>query len=89
MWNNHMKKIITLLELRKISNRGEGYIYNDFGTETNWNEYEFNVLHKASCRHIKLMTITQSKYYFESLDEAENWLNINRPKKWHKCSTCL
>lgn len=84
-----MNRIYSRSELISIHKQVVGFVYNDFGTATNWNEYEFNVLHKASCTHIKRMTVTHPKYFFESLDEAEAWLNANRPGKWHKCNTCL
>jgi hypothetical protein len=51
----------------RIIHQGEGYIYNDFGTQfpgnaPTWNTREFNKLHRASCRQVKRMThITEGK----------------------------
>jgi hypothetical protein len=72
---------------KKIIRQGEGYIYNDFGTQfpgdsPTWNTANFNKLHRASCGQVKRMThITRdrfTKHFFESREEAISWLERNR-----------
>lgn len=66
---------------------GEGYIYNDFGTQfpgdsPTWNTTDFNKLHRISCPHVRRMKyVTEgkfTKYYFKTKNEAIEWLNSNR-----------
>jgi hypothetical protein len=79
----------------RIIRQGGGYIYNDFGTQfpgnsPTWNTTEFNKLHRASCSQVKRMThITEgklTKYFFQSREEAINWLEKNR--KEHGYTLC-
>jgi hypothetical protein len=46
-----MKKIISDQELLTLHCQGIGFIYNDYGTEMK--HYPFNVLHVASCSHVR------------------------------------
>jgi len=71
----------------RIVRSGKGYIYNDFGTQfpgdsPTWNTRTFNKLHQCSCSQVKKMTYTTegkvTKYFFNSLREAEQWLEKNR-----------
>ena len=76
-------------ELMNKHNRGDGYIYNDFGDATNWNPEDFNKLHKASCRWVKNMNTSFPKYHFETLEEATDWLHVHRPRRYSFCGTCM
>lgn len=81
-----------------IIRRGEGYIYNDFGTQfpgdsPTWNTRNFNKLHRTSCSQVKKMTyITEgklTKYFFKSRKEAIDWLEENRKKQGYTlCTYC-
>jgi len=82
----------------RIIRQGEGYIYNDFGTQfpgnfSTWNTRDFNKLHRVSCSRIKKMTYSTegklTKHFFPSLKEAIEWLEINRKKQGYTlCRYC-
>jgi hypothetical protein len=82
----------------KIIWKGEGYIYNDFGTKfpgdsPTWSTEELNKLHKTSCSSVKKMTyVTEgelTKYFFNTKTEALNWLQANRKEEGYTfCSYC-
>jgi hypothetical protein len=85
-------KITNWEELKKILEKKEGFIYNDFGSFNNWNPKEFNKLHKVNCIHMDLLTSGSAEwtYYFNSLNEAESWLEINRKDDgYSNCKGCL
>ena len=85
-------KISNWVELEDIIKSGRGFIYNDFGTVNNWNQEEFNKLHRASCIHLKRMTPGSAEwtYRFDTLKEAEEWLESNRKSDGYSyCKTCL
>ena len=56
-----VKMLVNDLETwNRIIVKGEGLIYNDFGTQfpgnsPTWNTVDFNKLHKCSCRHVRRM----------------------------------
>ena len=63
---------------KRIVREGEGYIYNDFGTQfpgdsPTWNTRKNNKLHRTSCSRVKLMThVTEgklTKHFFQSRKE--------------------
>ncbi len=74
----------------RIIQRGEGVIYNDFGTQFRWDLPDFNKLHKASCRSVRRMTFVRegklTKFFFKTREEAIDWLKKNR--KEHGYSLC-
>ena len=77
----------------KIIQRGEGFIYNDFGTQFRWNLPDVNKLHKASCRCARTMTYVSegklTKCFFKTREEAIDWLGKNRKEDGHVlCKTC-
>jgi hypothetical protein len=82
----------------RIIRQGEGYIYNDFGTQfpgesPTWKTSDFNVLHRASCSHIRRMTYSTegklTKHFFESRRKAIEWLETNRREHGYSlCSYC-
>ena len=82
----------------KIVREGEGYIYNDFGTQfpgdsPTWKTRDFNKLHRASCSRVKLMTYSTggklTKHFFHSLREAMDWLEKNRKEQGYTlCAYC-
>ncbi|MHB8280321.1 MAG: hypothetical protein ACYDIA_22110, partial [Candidatus Humimicrobiaceae bacterium] len=86
-------KINSWEELDSILESKNGYIYNDFGTTQKWNTREFNKLHKAACYHLRQKMTPGSAewtYYFNTLDEAADWLKSNRKKQGYiNCKTCL
>ena len=81
-----------------IVRRGEGYIYNDFGTHfpgdsPTWNTRDFNKLHRASCYSVKMMThVTETeftKHFFVTKTGALNWLQSNRKEQGYTfCKNC-
>lgn len=83
---------------RRIVRKGEGYVFNDFGTQfpgdsPTWNARDFNKLHRASCSQAKRMThISEgklTKYYFQSREEAIDWLVKNRGEQGYTlCYYC-
>jgi len=82
----------------RIVHQGEGYIYNDFGTQfpgnsPTWNTRDFNKLHRASCSRVKKMTyVTEeklTKHFFAFRKEAINWLETNRKEQGYTlCRYC-
>lgn len=82
----------------KIVREGEGFIYNDFGTQfpgdsPTFNTRDNNKLHSASCRHVKRMTYVSdgrlTKHFFQSRKEALDWLEVNRKVQGYTlCATC-
>lgn len=85
-------KINSWEELKNFFEKGEGFVYNDFGSFSEWNQKEFNKLHKASCPHLKQMTLgsVEWTHWFSSLKEAESWLESNRKYDGYSyCKSCL
>jgi hypothetical protein len=82
----------------KIVKESNGFIFNDFGTHflgnsPSWNTKENNKLHKSSCPHAKRMTYKDkngpNKYFFNSKQEAIEWLNQNRKNEGYTlCKVC-
>jgi len=82
----------------EIIHQGEGFIYNDFGTQFPgnspiWNTRDFNKLHRAYFSQIKKMTYaTQgklTKQFFKSRREAIEWLEKNRQEQGYTlCAYC-
>ena len=82
-----MRKVKDSRDYQQIQDLGQGFVYNDFspsGKSGDW-----NILHRASCRWLKQSNLNVDKYYFNTLNEAETWLNSNRGDGWRKCRTCL
>lgn len=78
---------------KKIIQSGEGFIYNDFGTQSEWNPPIFNKLHKASCSRVSQMTYISdgklTKHFFKSLKESIDWLEKNRKTDGYSlCKYC-
>ncbi len=82
----------------KIIVAGEGYIYNDFGTQfpgnsITWNTRSFNKLHKCSCTHVKRMTYETegklTKHFFDSKKQALDWLDSNRKNDGYTFCSCV
>ena len=82
----------------RIIQQGEGYIYNDFGTQfpgnsPTWNTKDFNKLHRASCPQVRKMTyVTEeklTKHFFKTKQEAIDWLKENRKEDGYTfCHYC-
>lgn len=82
----------------RLVREGEGYIYNDFGTQfpgdsPTWKTSDFNVLHRSSCSRVKRMTYETegklTKHFFQSRKEAVDWLEKNRKEQGYTfCSYC-
>ena len=77
----------------RIIQRGEGFIYNDFGTQFRWELPDFNKLHKASCRSVRRMTYVSegklTKCFFKTREEAIDWLEKNRKEDGYSlCKIC-
>ena len=82
----------------EIIHQGEGFVYNDFGTQfpgnsPTWNTRDFNKLHRADCPQIKKMAYaTQgklTKHFFKSRREAIEWLEKNRREQGYTlCVYC-
>jgi len=82
----------------KIVRKGDGYIYNDFGTHfpgdsPTYNTRDNNKLHRATCTHIKRMTcVTEgklTKHFFQTRKEAVEWLETNRKEQGYTfCTKC-
>ena len=75
-------------ELKNGHAKGHGFVYNDFGDATGWNPENFNKLHKASCRWVRKMKTSTPKYFFETLNEALDWLHTHRPGRYSLCNSC-
>ena len=76
-----------------IIQRGEGFIYNDFGTQFRWDLPDVNKLHKASCRCVRTMTYVSkgklTKCFFNTREEAIDWLEKNRKEDCYVlCKIC-
>ena len=82
-----MRKINSMDDYKRILLVGTGYIYNDFSPSTA--QADYNILHLASCRWLKRSNLGVDKYFFNSLIEAEEWLDKKRSHGWRKCRTCL
>jgi len=86
-------RIVDDRELKQRHMNGHGFIYNDFGQATGWNEEENNKLHRASCSQVKRMTyVTEgklTKHFFQSRKEAIDWLETNRKEQGYTfCTYC-
>jgi hypothetical protein len=85
-----MKSINSDSELVQLNDAGQGFIYNDYsGKGASGKDY--NILHAASCSWILKSNINVRKLFFRNLDEAIDWLNMNRGKEgisWKRCGSC-
>ena len=82
-----MRKVNDSKDYQRIQDEGVGCVYNDFspsGSQGDW-----NILHKASCRWLGQSNLNVDKYFFNTLIEAETWLETHRGEDWRKCRTCL
>ena len=77
---------------------GEGFIYNDFGTQfpgdsPTWNTTNFNKLHTCSCTYVKRMKYETegklTKHYFDTKKQALQWLNNNRKDDGYTFCKCI
>ena len=82
-----MRKVKTQEDYQEIQNIGAGFVYNDFSPSGS--QPDDNVLHLASCQWLEKSNLNVDKYYFNSMHEAGEWLDSNRPDAWRKCRTCL
>lgn len=85
-----MKVIKSDRELRQICNCGKGFIYNDFSRMAPSGK-KYNILHVASCRWLVRSNTNVPKIFFDTAEEAVNWLKANRGEegtKWKWCDTC-
>ncbi|EMR73040.1 hypothetical protein MCGE09_00265 [Thaumarchaeota archaeon SCGC AB-539-E09] len=83
----------------RIISFGDGYIYNDFGTQfpgdsPTWNTTDLNKLHLTRCSHVKRMTVMTegkfTKHHFESKKDALKWLDSNRKQEGYTlCKICF
>lgn len=86
-----MRKIESDSKLRQLQTIGEGFIYNDF-SRRGASGKDYNVLHASACGWLSRTNVNVPKYFFDTIDEATNWLNKNRGKEginWKRCGTCL
>ncbi|MGH2965111.1 MAG: hypothetical protein ACRDMH_06995 [Solirubrobacterales bacterium] len=66
----------------------DGLLYNDFVPR---GDPAYNVLHSAGCRELARANLSVPKLFFESLDEAVDYLNRERGAEgigWKRCGTC-
>lgn len=86
-----MRKVTDLKDYQRIQDDGVGYVYNDFSPSGSHGGDD-NILHLASCRWLDLSNLNVDKYFFNTLIEAEIWLESHRGEEgesWRKCRTCL
>ena len=83
-----IKRIETDAELKRLHNIGDGFIYNDYSGRGATGK-EYNILHVAFCNWVTRSKAHIPKYFFNTIDEAINWLSINRGDNWKRCGTCL
>ena len=84
--------------LNEIKNTVTGYLYNYFGTQfsgtaTTFNTRDNNKLHRSFCPQVnKVIFITGNKFtkhFFESKQDAMNWLELNRSvQEFTLCKLC-
>ena len=85
-----MKEVHSDAELQQLHTIGKGLIYNDYSGDGTWG-FQYNVLHDASCRHIRKANVKYPKLFFDTLPEAIAWLSSNRGQEsvnWKRCGTC-
>jgi hypothetical protein len=78
-------------EFKKRRRAGKGFIYNDFSGRGAGGA-KYNLLHYADCETLERANASIPKFHFESLLEAEAWLESNRGAKdeqWRQCGTCF
>jgi len=73
--------------LRELRETGRGCIFNDFSRGPSGRQN--NVLHESSCTWLRSANLNVAKVFFESVEEAVAWLDVNRPNNWKRCGTCL
>jgi hypothetical protein len=85
-----MEAITSEAELAERHAEGDGCIYNDFGSEQQWNVEAHNKLHLASCRHVRKYSEAAPKLWAPNLEDAVQWLEENRGEDgWTPCKDCL
>lgn len=72
---------------QEILEQGKGFVFNDFSSK-NDSGSQFNVLHRASCIHLKSANLAVRKEYFETAEAALEWLNMFRKSNWKACGAC-
>ena len=83
-----LNQILSNEVLQEVHRIGAGYIYNDYSGNGKWGKI-FNVLHRADCHKVLRMNVNYPKYYFDTLAEAEEFINNLRGNNWKKCDDCL
>ena len=94
-----MKEIISNEELKKIYEKGQGFVYNDYTPYSKYGK-QFNKLHKANStcmdpsnqNRMKVEGIEKkhTKYFFDTYDEAIAWLKQNRSQVgYSNCGLCF
>jgi len=84
-----MRAIATDADLAGAITAADGLIYNDFSGPAGG---PGNVLHAATCGHLRRANIAVRKVLFDTLDEATRWLGSNRGDEgstWRRCGACL
>jgi len=76
-------------ELYKLYNANRGFIFNYFtdGKTADKN----NILHAAGCDWMKNSNLTYAKYFFKTIEEAEECLKRelgDQDVRWKKCDSC-
>lgn len=82
-----MRKIKSGSDYKEIQQLGKGFVYNDFSPSGG--QPDDNILHRASCRWLKMSNLNVDKYFFKSMREAEDWLETHRGENWRRCMTCF
>jgi hypothetical protein len=83
-----MRAVLDEEKLAEIRSSQSGFLFNDFSPT---GDPAYNVLHWAGCRWLARMNMGVAKIYFETLAEAEDFLNEARGPEnvgWKRCATC-
>ena len=94
-----MREILNDNELEEIYKKRIGFVFNDYTKSPNLGTQQ-NKLHKADCSYMnpsnknRLKTEGESgklpKIYFDTEDEANNWLKNNRSDVGYSdCGVCM
>lgn len=77
-----MRKIKNHIDLSKINQIGEGFVFND--------RPDHKMLHVAGCEALQAMVPSAyDKLFFDDEHEAKKWLDANLGRnKWEWCGRC-
>lgn len=85
------KRIADRMDLVAINKKKSGFVYSDYGnakTRDPSRRRKWNQLHKVNCSRVLKLNIKVPLYYFETIQEASEWLRANE-REYQRAGCCF